>query len=246
MKIAENKPICQRIPNTYSINYENIGFDTSLWNNKYAEPNENKKQTNKRHPSQLIRVLHSVSDIAHKTDEFEQSNNFIKPWKSSCKIEFRIENIKDSAKSSYYSTLSKIQSINSDKSRDLLYTDRSKIEFATSAVTFAPILRKWNNIIDNFDRFIEKNCLIKYHTISKSWKLSKQSSIKNAELHAILQAMKWVYKLSNTNILSNLEKTIWNFSDSTNAINEIQKLTNHIFARQIRKLTKGLFETIVR
>ena len=110
--------------------------------------------------------------------------------------------------------------MNSDKSRVLLYTDGSKIEFATSAVTFAPIMRNWSSIINNFDRFIEKDCLIKYHTISKSWKLSKQSSIKNAELHAILQAMKWVYKLSNTNILSNLEKTIWIFSDSINAINE--------------------------
>ena len=55
--------------------------------------------------------------------------------------------------------------------------------------------------------------------------------------------MKWVYKLSNTNILSNLEKTIWIFSDSINAINEIQNLTNHIFARQIRKLAKLLFES---
>ena len=243
LKIAENNPICQRIPNTYSIKFENIGFDTSLWNNKYAEWNEDEKQTNKRHPSQLIRVLHSVSDIVHKTDEFEQSNHFIKPWKSPCKIEFQIENTKESAKSSYYSTLSKIQSMNSDKSRVLLYTDGSKIEFATSAVTFAPIMRNWSSIINNFDRFIEKDCLIKYHTISKSWKLSKQSSIKNAELHAILQAMKWVYKLSNTNILSNLEKTIWIFSDSINAINEIHNSTNHIFARQIRKLAKRLFES---
>ena len=99
------------------------------------------------------------------------------------------------------------------------------------------------NIINNFDRFIEKDCLIKYHTISKSWTLSKQSRIKNAELLAILQAMKWVYKLSNTNILSNLEKTVWIFSDSRNAINEIHNLTNHIFARQIRKLAKRLFES---
>ena len=158
-------------------------------------------------------------------------------------IEFQIEKTKESAKSSYYSTLSKIQSMNSDKSRVLLYTDGSKIEFATSAVTFSPILRSWNNIIDNFYRFIEKDCQIKYHTLSKSWKLSKQSSIKNAELHAILQAMKLVYKLSNTNILSNLEKPIWIFSDSIKAINEIQNLTNHIFARQIRKLAKRLFES---
>ena len=55
--------------------------------------------------------------------------------------------------------------------------------------------------------------------------------------------MKCVYKLSNTNILSNLEKTIWIFSDSINAINEIHNLTNHIFARQIRKLAKRLFES---
>ena len=123
LKIAENNPIYQRIPNTYSIKFENIGFDTSLWNNKYAEWNEDEKQTNKRHPSQLIRVLHSVSDIVHKTDKFEQSNHFIKPWKSPCKIKFQIENTKESAKSSYYSTLSKIKSMNSDKSRVLLYTD---------------------------------------------------------------------------------------------------------------------------
>ena len=103
LKIAENNPICQRIPNTYSIKYENIGFDTSLWNNKYAEWNEDEKQTNKRHPSQLICVLHSVSDIVYKTDEFEPLNHFIKPWKSSCKIEFQIENTKESVKSSYYS-----------------------------------------------------------------------------------------------------------------------------------------------
>ena len=94
LKIAENNPICQRIPNKYSIKFENIGFDTSLWNNKYAEWNEDEKQTNKRHPSQLIRVLHSVSDIVHKTDEFEKSNHFIKPWKSPCKIEFQIKNTK--------------------------------------------------------------------------------------------------------------------------------------------------------
>ena len=55
--------------------------------------------------------------------------------------------------------------------------------------------------------------------------------------------MKWVYKLSNSNILSNLEKTIWIFSDSINAINEIQNLTNHIFASKIRKLAKRLFES---
>ena len=201
------------------------------------------KQTNKRYPSQLIRVLHSLSHIVHKTDEFEQSNHFIKHWKSPCKIEFQFENTKESAKSSYYSTLSKIKSMNPDKSRVLLYIDESKIEFATSAVTFAPIIRNWSNIVKNFKRFIEKDSLIKYQTISKSWKLSKQSSIKNAELHAILQAMKWVYKLSNTNILSNLEKTIWIFSDSINAINEIQNLTNHIFARQIRKLAKLLFQS---
>ena len=104
-------------------------------------------------------------------------------------------------------------------------------------------MRNWSNIINNFDRFIEKDCLIEYHTIWKSWKLSKQSSIKIAKLHAILQAMKWVYKLSNTNILSNLEKTIWIFSDSIKAINEIHNLINHIFARQIRKLAKRLFES---
>ena len=119
--------------------FENIGFDTSLWNNKYAEWNEDEKQTNKRYPSKLIRVLHSVSDIVPKTDKFEQSNNFIKQWKSSCKIEFQIEKSKETAKSRYYSTLSKIQSMNSDISRILLYTDGSKVEFATSAVTFAPI-----------------------------------------------------------------------------------------------------------
>ena len=82
-----------------------------------------RKQTNKRHPSQLIRVLQSVSDIVHKTNEFEQSNHFIKPWKSPCKIAFQIENTKESAYSSYYSTLSKIKSMNSDKSRVLHYTD---------------------------------------------------------------------------------------------------------------------------
>ena len=30
LKIAENNPICQRTPNTYSIKFENIGFDTNL------------------------------------------------------------------------------------------------------------------------------------------------------------------------------------------------------------------------
>ena len=43
LKIAENNPICKRIPNTYSIKYEKVGFDTSLWNNKYAEWNEDEK-----------------------------------------------------------------------------------------------------------------------------------------------------------------------------------------------------------
>ena len=103
-------------------------------------------------------------------------------------------------------------------------------------------MRKWNNFIDDFDHSIEKDCLIQHHTISKSLKLSKQSSIKNAELLAILEAVKWVYKLTNENILSNLEKTIWIFSDSLNAINEIQHLTNHIYAKQIRKIAKCLFE----
>ena len=133
--------------------------------------------------------------------------------------------------------------MNSDKSRVLLCTDVSKIEFATSAVTFAPNMRNWSIIINNFDRFIEKDCLIKYHTISKSWKLSTQSSIKNAEMHAILQAMKCVYKLSNTNNPSNSENTIWIFSDSINAINEIQNLKIYIFAKQIRKIAKHLFES---
>ena len=127
LKIAENNPICQIIPNIYSLKFENIGFDTSLWKNKYAEWNEDEKPTNKRNPSQLICVLHSVSDIVHKTDKFEQTNNFIKPWKQSCKIEFQIEKSKETPKSSYYSTLSKIQFMNSDISRILLYTDGSKV-----------------------------------------------------------------------------------------------------------------------
>ena len=148
--------------------FENIGFDTSLWNNRYAEWNEDEKKSSKPHPSQLIRILHSVSDIVHKTDEFESVNNFIKPWKPSCKIKFQIERSKETAKSSYYSTLSKIQLINADKSQILLYTDGSKTEFSTSAVTFAPITRNWNNFTDNFNRFIEKDCLLKHHTISKA------------------------------------------------------------------------------
>ena len=192
----------------------------------------------------LLNCLGKIAEkiVANRLAYFGENSNLL-DMEQMGGLEFQIENTKESAKSSYYSTLSKIQSMNSDKSRVLLYTDGSKIEFATSAVTFAPIMRNWSSIINNFDRFIEKDCLIKYHTISKSWKLSKQSSIKNAELHAILQAMKWVYKLSNTNILSNLEKTIWIFSDSINAINEIQNLKNHIFARQIRKLAKRLFES---
>ena len=60
-----------------------------------------------------------------------------------------------------YSTVSNIQSMNSDKSRVLFYTDGSKIEFATSAVTFAPIISNRTNIIDKFTHFIEKDCLIK-------------------------------------------------------------------------------------
>ena len=72
LKIAENSPICQRIPNTYSIKFEKIGFETSLRNNKYAEWSDDEKQTNKRLPSQLIRVLHFFSGIVHETDEFEQ------------------------------------------------------------------------------------------------------------------------------------------------------------------------------
>ena len=39
--------------------------------------------------------------------------------------------------------------------------------------------------------------------------------------------MKWVYKICTTNILSNLENTLWIFSDNINAINEIQNLTNY-------------------
>ena len=105
LKIAENYPICQRIPSTYSVKFENIGFDTSLRNNRYAEWNEDEKKSSKPHPSQLIRILHSVSNIVHKTDEFESVNNFIKPWKPSCKIKFQIERSKETAKSSYYSTL---------------------------------------------------------------------------------------------------------------------------------------------
>ena len=132
--------------------------------------------------------------------------------------------------------------MNSDKPRILLYANESKIEFATSAVTLAPIMRNWNNFIDDFEHFIEKECVIEYYTISKSWKLSKQSIIENAELHAILQVVKWAFKLTNANILSNLEKTIWIFSYSLNAINEIQYLTNHIYAKQIRKIEKCLFE----
>ena len=30
LKIAENNPIFQKIPNTYSVKFEKIGFDTSL------------------------------------------------------------------------------------------------------------------------------------------------------------------------------------------------------------------------
>ena len=102
-------------------------------------------------------------------------------------------------------------------------------------------MRNWNNFTDNFNRFIEKDCLLKHHTISKSWKLNKQSSVKNAELYAILQAIKWAYKLTIANILFNLEKRIWIFSDSINAINEIQNMTNHTYAKQIRKFSKCLF-----
>ena len=101
-------------------------------------------------------------------------------------------------------------------------------------------MRNWNNFTDNFNRFIEKDCLLKHQTISKSWKLNKQSSVKNAELYAILQAIKWAYKLTIANILFNLEKTIWIFSDSIKAINEIKNLTNHTYAKQIRKFSKCL------
>jgi len=73
-------PINNRFLNTFSLKYQNNESDLKI-NPKWAEWNVQETNTVK-HPTQLVRILHSIKEWVKSTTELQESLKMIEPWKT--------------------------------------------------------------------------------------------------------------------------------------------------------------------
>ena len=67
--MTENHSIRQRTPITFSPEYQT---EIDLNENKFLDWNETSIQTMKKHPTQLIRILHTLSDLLLNTPKLKE------------------------------------------------------------------------------------------------------------------------------------------------------------------------------
>jgi len=192
--MTENHSIRQRTFIIYSSEYQT---ELNLDKNKFLDWNETSFQTRKKHPTQLVRILHTLVDLLSNTSKLEEyslkETLFVQKIAD---IQISKEDKKQTTKK-YLNLVKRILSRNRNSQHTLIYTDEFKIlvNIDTDLVYMSE-----KNIDENF------------------WNLETTLDVFDTELFAIYQVLKWMQSFD-------LEKTreIWIFSDSQA---EIQRLLN--------------------
>ena len=162
-------------------------------NNQFFDWNQFKKQ-----PTQLIRILQSISKINVDFDNnlIENFDHITAPWKNLNQlIDLQIDPAKKSIIRKNHFQLTK--QILSQKNTAVFYTDRSHDE--KSNILAASVMLYQNSKI-----------------LSKSWNLGNDINITDAEIYAIEKATEWAINLTQ------FSSNIWFFTDSQKSIKLIE------------------------
>ena len=107
--MGENSSLSKICPSIFTQNFEHIGLHID--NSRNARWNE--KSGAKKHSIQLIRILHSVSQIKLINEHIwlETSTKIQKSWKKSILFIIKIAENKDLVAKTYYSEIQKLCTI---------------------------------------------------------------------------------------------------------------------------------------
>ena len=128
--------IGNRFPNTFSLKYQNneSNLDT---NPKWAKWDVKETKTLK-HPTQLVRILHSIEKWVQNTTELQESSEMIEPWKKN-QLVIQIDETKEMAIKNHYKTIKNYSFKN--KIDLVFYIDGSKINNNAAAAAILVTLK---------------------------------------------------------------------------------------------------------
>jgi hypothetical protein len=165
--MTENHPIRQRTSITYPPEYQ-TGLD--LDENKFLDWNETSFQTRKKHPTQLVRILHTLSDLLPNTPKLEEySLKEIFSVQKIADIQISKED-KDQTTKNHLNLVKRILPRDRNSRHTVIYTDGSKILVNVGA---------------------DLAYMSGRNTGEKFWNLGNTLEVFDAELFAIYQAIKW-------------------------------------------------------
>ena len=220
-KMRENSSLSKICSSTFTQNFEHIELFTN--NSKTAKWNEQSK--NKKHSTQLIKILHSISQIKliNKHIWLKNFTKIQKSWKKSIMFIIKIAKNKELAAKTYYSEIQKLYTMwiaHESISHATFYIDKSYMnKNAIAAIVFASNKRIFNQLKIHQ---IHAQCEIQetIQIMNKNWNLKSKKSIVDAELFVIWKITIWSLKLIK---LIKLKDEIRIYTDSQNAIDQIQK-----------------------
>lgn len=232
-KIEKHSSISKIVPNTFTQNFEHIDQEEEKnQSNKFAKWNEN--SNTKKHQTQLIRILNSISDIIDSRSIIEKSIKSQKSWKSTYISDIIIETFKDLAEKRELELIESSYAIN--KTTHIFYTDESKCENNTSAVVYVSNHQLFHLI--KLER-AHRNCKIDENTktISKNWKLKSKVTDQQTELFAIWKIIIWIKNIIQ---ISSYQSKILVFVDSKSALQCILNKFKKEISNEIRKNVEHL------
>jgi len=122
--MTENHSIRQRTFIIYSSEYQT---ELDLNKNKFLDWNETSFQTRKKHPTQLVRILHTLIDLLSNTSKLEKySLKEILSIQKIADIQISKED-KEQTTKNHLNLVKRILSRDRNSQHTLIYTDESKI-----------------------------------------------------------------------------------------------------------------------
>lgn len=195
--LSENHPIRQRTPMEFPPGY---GTEQDIDETKHLNWNSQESQSRKKHPTQLIKILSTISEfIPHRMDLEDLSHQIHPPWKIWPKTDIYIS--KSDKKTATKEHLLLLKDLLHQNNNVIIYTDGSKLDIN-------------GNLGAGMHYMYGKT------TGQKSWSLGTTMEVYDAELFAIKQALKWSTKQTFQNIRN--IKDIWIFADNQAALQKIQ------------------------
>ncbi len=229
-KLEKYSSICKIVSNTFTQNFEYIDQEEP---NILTKWNEN---LNKKHQTQLLRILNSISDIIDSKSIIKKSVKPQKSWKSVHTSNIIIEWIKDLAEKHCIDLIKKSYTKDSTQTTHIFYIDEFKCENETASVVFVLSHRLFQLVKT---KKTHQTCKIDEvtKTISKDWNLRSKIIDQQIELYAIWKIIVWIKNIIR---ISSYQSKILVFVDNKSALQYILNKFKKEISNDIRKNVKCL------